>query len=61
MSDNGIHFRRDRFEQRKKRSARSSIILVVLLLALIGAWIYLSKTAKSGNTANTETSINTDM
>lgn len=64
MSENGIHFRRDRFEQRKKRSAKSSIILVVLLLALIGAWIYLSRTAKGGkadNAATTETNINTDM
>ena len=63
MSENGIHFRRDRFEQRKKRSAKSSIILVVLLLALIGAWIYLSKTAKGGRAddAKTETNINTNM
>ena len=64
MSENSIHFRRDRFEQRKKRSARSSIILVVLLLALIGAWIYLSKTAKgvnADNAATTETNINTNM
>ena len=63
MSENGIHFRRDRFEQRKKKSTRSSIILVVLLAALIGAWIYLSKTAKSGKAESdvTETKINTDM
>ena len=60
MGENGIHFRRDRFEQRKKKSTRSSIILVVLLLALIGAWIYLSNTAKA-DSAVTETKTNTDM
>ena len=61
MSENGIHFNRERFDKRKNKSTRNSIVLVVLLLVLIGAWIYLSKTAKGAAPASTETSIKSDM
>lgn len=57
-----IHFNRERFQKRKNNSVKSSIVLVVLLLALIGAWIYLSKTAKGGKTNEAQiTETNSNM
>lgn len=50
MNDKEIHFIRERFERRKNKSTKSTIVLLVLLAVLIGAWIYLSKTAKGGTT-----------
>ena len=56
-----IHFNRERFQRRKNNSVKSSIVLVVLLLVLIGAWIYLSKTAKGKDPQTTETKTNSNM
>lgn len=59
---NDIHFNRERFQRRKNNSVKSSIVLAVLLLALIGAWIYLSKTAKDkADPQTTETKTNNNM
>lgn len=59
---NDIHFNRERFQRRKNNSVKSSIVLVVLLLVLIGAWIYLSRTAKGkADTQTTETKTNNNM